>query len=356
MATKVATGGIANAHMRGLLEQAGRAQVVAVVDINEQKVREFAAKYDIPHAYTDAAEMLREQGPRLVHIATPPGTHAPLSIAALRAGAWVLCEKPLCGSLAQIDALHAAEDETGNYCSSVFQWRFGSGAAHLKQLIGSGALGRPLVGHCQTTWFRDYAYYQVPWRGKYETELGGCTMGHGIHAMDLFCWLMGDWREIRAQIDTLFHDIEVEDVSMALVQFESGARATVLNSVLSPHQETHLRFDFEKATAEVRHHYSYLNANWLYTPVENRTTEAERAAWTQLPPEVPSTHGAQTAALLDSLERNERPLVSGVEARRVIEFVTGLYKSARTGQAVVRGSIARDDPFYHSLYGGEAAR
>ena len=150
----------------------------------------------------------------------------------------MLCEKPLCASLAEMDRIEAAELATGNYCSSVFQWRFGSGGQHLKRLIDTGDLGKPMVANILTTWYRTPEYYAVPWRGKWETELGGCSMGHGIHAMDFLLYQFGEWQEVRAMIGTLDRDIEVEDVSMAMVRFANGAMANITNSVLSPREES----------------------------------------------------------------------------------------------------------------------
>ena len=133
--------------------------------------------------------MLVEEKPDFVLVATPPAQHAPMSIAAMETGAWVLCEKPLCGSLAELAQITAAEDRTGCYTSCILQMRFASSTAHLRRLSDNGHLGRPLVGVCNTLWYRDNAYYDVPWRGRWDTELGGPTMGLGIHAMDHLCTL-----------------------------------------------------------------------------------------------------------------------------------------------------------------------
>src|SRR6185503_6125950 len=108
-------------------------------------------------------------------------------------------EKPMVGSLADLDRVEAAEKETGRSACSVVQWRFGSAALHYKKLIDAGTFGRSLTGACLTTWYRNDAYYEVPWRGKWKTELGGCTVGHGIHAMDLFLSFLGDWDEVQAR-------------------------------------------------------------------------------------------------------------------------------------------------------------
>ena len=91
----------------------------------------------------------------------------------MEAGAWVLCEKPFCASLAELDRIEAAEKRTGLYTGCVFQQRFASSTAHLRRLAQSGMLGRPLVAVCNTLWYRDTAYYGVPWRGRWATELGG---------------------------------------------------------------------------------------------------------------------------------------------------------------------------------------
>jgi predicted dehydrogenase len=212
-------------------------------------------------------------------------------------------------------------------------------------------MGRPLVGVCQTLWYRDLAYYQVPWRGKWSTEIGGPTVGHGIHLTDLFLWLMGEWQELQAMTGTLDRPIEVEDVSMALVRFENGALGSITNSVLSPRQETYLRLDFQRSTVEVNALYSYTNANWRFSIPENAPYADELARWRTIENDQPGSHASQLALLLDSMERNERPLVSGPEARRILEFIASLYKSASSAQPVQRGSITSDDPYYYAMNG-----
>ena len=349
----IGTGGISKAHAEGLRALADRVELVACVDIDQARVDQFGDVYGVPHRFTDAGKMLESVKPDLVHICTPPHLHAELSIQAVKSGAWVLCEKPLCASLAELDAIREAEEETGRYVSSVFQHRFGPGAAHLRRLIQEQAMGRPLVGLCNTTWYRDERYYAVPWRGKWETELGGPTMGHGIHQIDLFLWLLGDWEEVRAMAGTLARDIEVEDVSMAIVRFSNGAMGSVTNSVLSPREESYLRFDFEKATVELTHLYGFSTASWKYTKGSKADPE-EFSRWSALPEQKLSGHTAQIAALLDSMDKGERPLVSGDEVRRTFEFITALYKAAFTGRPVRRGEITPGDPFYRSLHGGYA--
>ena len=82
----------------------------------------------------------------------------------------------------------------------------------------------------------------------------------------------------------------------------------------------------------------------------NREREA-LAQWQNIERDAAGSHGEQLADLLDSMDRGERPLVSGAEARRILEFNASMYKAAFTGQPVVRGSITPDDPFYHAMNG-----
>jgi predicted dehydrogenase len=350
----VGTGNIAAAHVAALRRVGGRAEVVAAADVDGARAGAFCSEHGIPRTYADAAEMLEEEAPDLVHVCTPPQSHRELSVMSMEAGAWVLCEKPLCASLEEMDAIEAAERTTGKFCSSVYQWRFGSGARHLEALISSGELGRPLAGLCQTTWYRDAAYYSVPWRGRWETELGGATMGQGIHAMDLFLWLLGDWKEVRAMVGTLDREIEVEDVSMATVLLENGAMGSIVNSVLSPRQRTHLRFDFQQATVELDSLYAYSNADWRYSIPDGASTGDSLAQWRRIPEETLSMHAGQVADLLDCMEDGRRPSTSGAGARLTLEFITGLYKAAMTGEPVLRGSIGKGDPFYSRMNGEPA--
>jgi predicted dehydrogenase len=355
-AVLVGTGSIGDAHVRAVEATQGRVTLVAAVDIDGQRVGEFARKHAIPHHYTDYAVMLASEKPDIALIATPPAQHAPMSIAAMEAGAWVLCEKPLCGSLAELDLIEAAEQRTGCYTACIFQMRFGSVTAHLKRLADNGHLGRPLVGVCNTLWYRDAAYYAVPWRGRWETELGGPTMGLGIHAMDHFLHLMGDWSEVRAIARTLDRAIEVEDVSMALVSFANGAAGSIVNSALSPRQETYLRLDYQRATVELTHLYGYTRDNWKLTPVPPAQDDDVLQAWHSFPPDIGSTHGAQLNAFVADRDAGRRPLTSGYQARQTLELLAAIYKSAFTGEIVLRGSIKPGDPFYTTLHGNRAPK
>jgi len=347
----VGTGGIARSHAQATQALAEDVDLVAAVDVDPERLAAFRETYGVPAGYADIHAMLAREKPDLVQIATPPSLHVDLSIAALEAGAWVLSEKPLTGSLAEMDRLQAAEARTGRYCAVLVQWRHGAGGQHVKRLIESNEMGRPLVAVCNTLWYRDAAYYAVPWRGTWQTELGGVTIGHAIHIMDLLLYLLGDWSEISAWISTLDRAIEVEDVSMAMVRFDNGALASIANSVLSPRQESYLRLDFPRATVELTTLYGYRNENWRFSlrPSPPAEDVEALARWERIPEPHPTSHAAALREVVECLRSGRRPLASGAEARRTVEFLSSLYRSAQTGEPVKRGAIVAGDRYYNGM-------
>lgn len=351
----IGAGGIASgAHLPALESLGGRTTVEAIVDVDLDRARSVSATWKIGSVFDDIDEMLDTVRPDLVLVCTPPVAHRDAAVKALKAGAWVLCEKPPTLSLAEYDDIASHEKPGGPYASYVFQHRFGSAAQRLRGQIATRELGSPLVAVCHTLWYRAPAYFEVPWRGKWATEGGGPTMGHGIHQMDLLLSLLGDWTSVTAQTATLERDVETEDVSLAMVTFENGAVASVVNSLLSPRETSYLRFDFTDATVEVEHLYGYENSDWTWTASPS-ADPAVAEAW---PPtdDVRSSHAAQISALLDAMQENRRPPSSGDDGRRVLELIAGMYRSAATGVPVARADLGPGDPFYSSMNGVRAER
>jgi predicted dehydrogenase len=368
----VGTGNIARNHARALATAGAAmapapsggppATLVAAADVNDARLTDFCAEFEVEGAYHDLDDLLRKERPDLVQVCTPPGLHHPQALACLRAGVSVLVEKPPAISLREFDEIAAAEGEpatAGPWFATVFQHRFGSGQQRLKALASAGDLGRPLLAICNTTWFRDQAYFDVPWRGRWDTEGGGPTMGHGIHQMDMLLDVLGDWTEVSAVSRTQARRVQTEDVSLAHVTFASGAVASVVNSVLSPREETYLRYDFERATVEVTHLYGYTDKDWRVTPVE----EAEQdvlAAWESGGGETlgeaasRSGHASQFIQVLDALRAGRRPPVAPAESRRTMALIAAIYASAATKRPVTPDDLAPGTPFYDRMNGGNS--
>ncbi|MBE1591715.1 Gfo/Idh/MocA family protein [Nonomuraea angiospora] len=344
----VGTGAIAHAHAQALLGS-GRAELVAVADVDAGRAGEFAGKYGGPSTHASLDDLLREEQVDLVHLCTPPQLHAPLAIVCLEAGVTALVEKPPTLSLAEFDAVIEAERRSSAHVATVLQHRFGAGALRLRRLQEAGELGRPLLATCNTQWYRDEAYYAVPWRGTWESEGGGPTMGHGIHQFDLLFSVLGPWREVTAMAARQARPVDTEDVSLALVTFENGAVATIVNSVVSPRQTSQLRFDYERATVEVEHLYGYTDDDWTVTPAPGQEGVSE--LWAQGRTTAPSGHDGWLAAVFDALDRGEAPPVTAEDTRRTMEFIAALYASAFTGERVQAGQITADSPFARRMDG-----
>lgn len=346
----IGTGGIAHAHAHALSDLGERVTLVAVADVDPVRAAEFAEQFGASRVYADAEELLRSESVDLVHICTPPQTHATLAELAVRAGAVPLVEKPTALSLGEMTALEAASAESGLPILTVYQHRFGGAGVLLRRLASEGLLGRPLVASCDTQWYRSDDYFDVPWRGRWDVEGGGPTMGHGIHQFDLLLAILGPWAEVSGLAARQARPTDTEDVSVAIARFENGALATVINSLVSPREESRLRFDFEYATVEVEHLYGYRLENWRFTPAPGH--EHLDALWKVDGDDPESSHGLQIAAIFDALEAGVEPGVGLVEARRTLEFAAATYASAFRGLPVKAGELAGDDPFVTAMDGG----
>lgn len=349
----VGTGNIARNHARSLrtiAEETGEIELVAAADTDPGRLVEFTAEFGIEAGFPSAEALFAARKVDLVHICTPPGAHVPVALAALEAGSDVVVEKPATLTLAEFDQLIDAEKRTGKHVATVSQHRFGSGVRRLRELLRSGVAGRPLLALCDTTWFRDQAYFDVEWRGRWETEGGGPTMGHGIHQIDLMLSVLGEWTEVSAVARQQARVMETEDLSLAHVTFANGAVASVVNSVVSPREESYLRFDFEHATVELTHLYGYDDGDWRLTPAKGHE-EKVLTAWESGPSNVKSNHLAQFREVVRALTAGTAPPVSTSDAQPTLRLIAGIYASAFGRTRVAPGDLGPESPFYRLMQG-----
>lgn len=329
----VGTGAIAHAHARAIATYP-HAELVAVTDLSRASAESFAAQHGRPAIYDDLDALLGADKPDVVHICTPPVAHAAQAVAAFAAGAHVVVEKPPAPSLDELEEMTDAASAASRELAVVFQQRTGTAAAHAKRLLDSGALGRPLLAQCQTLWYRDAAYFAVPWRGKWETEGGGTTLGHGIHQLDLLAYLLGDWERVEARMWRLDRQTQTEDVSTGTVVFTGGVVAQVVSSTVSPREMSSIRIDTEKATITVDHLYGHGHENWRITPAAHIDPD-ESATWALTGPEERSDHEYLLRDVFDAL-RTGGPLPPTADApARTFGLVAAMYASADADGAVV---------------------
>ncbi|WP_153393701.1 Gfo/Idh/MocA family protein [Ornithinicoccus halotolerans] len=378
----VGTGGIAAAHARALRAHRDDVELAGVADLDRGRAEEFGREHEAAAVAGSLQELLASgDGLDVVHVCTPPGTHVALAAEALASGVHVLLEKPPALSLADFDRLVAAQDAApadrrGRHARAgvVFQHRFGAAAERLRRWLGDGTLGRSLLATCHTQWYRPPSYFETPWRGTWDAEGGGPTMGHGIHQVDLLLSVLGPWREVRAVAARQARDVDTEDVSMALVTMADGTLVSVVNSLLSPRESSELRFDTEHATVELHHLYGHGESDWRLTAApghEELTTrwadEAGRSARDTVDPVDPvddadpaeaagaevdrTSHRGQVGRALAAIRTGGPLPVPLPDARRTLELSAAIYASAFTDRTVRAGEIAPGHAFYDRMDG-----
>lgn len=343
----VGTGGVAHLHARAIADHP-RAALVAVTDRDPVRAKEFAAAWNSPAVHDTLADLLAAERPDVVHVCTPPGAHRDQTLASFAAGAHVVAEKPPAASLDDLDAMIAGAQRAGRELAVVFQQRTGTAAAQVRRLLRDGVLGRPLIALCQTLWYRDEAYFAVPWRGTWESEGGGTTLGHGIHQIDLLAFLLGDWSGVQGQLWRLDRATGVEDASTATVTFASGVVAQVTSSAVSPRQTSSIRIDTQKATVTLDHLYGHGHSDWAITPAPG--FEAEASSWTFEEPEERSGHEVLLRDVFDSLLAGEPLPETAAAPARSFEIVAAIYASAAAGGARVTPADLAGHPTHRASF------
>jgi predicted dehydrogenase len=194
--TVVGTGMIANAGHIPAWKSLPEAEVVAVADAVEANARATAKRHDIPRAYTALGRMLGEQRPDLVIVCTPNRYHKEHVLTALRAGAHVLCEKPLATSVADAEAMFKAADAAKRMLYVGQNLRFYGTLAAAKDFAVAGELGE--VYHAATTCMRRRG---IPTWGRFHMKkdsVGGPLWDIGVHMLDALLWIMGNPRVVAA--------------------------------------------------------------------------------------------------------------------------------------------------------------
>jgi predicted dehydrogenase len=189
----IGTGMIGNAaHLPAWKNQQkeGNVEVVGTADIIEERAVESAERYDVPNAYGDWETMLNELDLDIVSVCTPNNYHAPISIAAMKAGVNVFCEKPLAPGYDAAVEMYEAAEETGQKLFITQTTRFSPTSWAAKEFIDNGDLGE--IYYVETSAMRRRG---IPKWGMFhmkEHNTGGPVYDLGVHMVDLLFWLMGN--------------------------------------------------------------------------------------------------------------------------------------------------------------------
>jgi UDP-N-acetyl-2-amino-2-deoxyglucuronate dehydrogenase len=226
----VGIGKITDMHTAALVNLK-ESQFTAVCSRNMQKAKEYASKYGV-NAYTDVTEMITKEKIDVVIILTPHPNHKEPTIAALKAGAHVLIEKPLASSLEDCDAMLEVSRNTGRQIGMIYQRRWFRPVTRVKEAIDAGKIGAPAFGTVNMLGWRNKEYYDSdPWRGTWADEGGGVLVNQAPHQIDLLQWYMGEIDELYGHWSNINHPyIEVDDTANAIIKFKNGGIGNIIVS------------------------------------------------------------------------------------------------------------------------------
>jgi myo-inositol 2-dehydrogenase / D-chiro-inositol 1-dehydrogenase len=224
----VGTGRMGRIHIENLMYRVPGARLEALTDINRASAEKCARDFQVPHVAQDLDEILENKDIHAVAICSSTDTHAPMIIAAARAGKHIFCEKPIALDLASIDLALKAVEMSGVKLMVGFNRRYHSNFKKIKELVAAGKVGRP---HLVRITSRDSAPPSI----EYVRVSGGIFLDMTIHDFDMARYLVdGEVTEVFASGSVLINPAigEAGDVDTAVVvmNYENGAICTIDNS------------------------------------------------------------------------------------------------------------------------------
>lgn len=181
--------GVGRQHLAAYRALPNAVEIVALCDVNEARLNEIGTAYNVPRYFTDYNELFAAGEIEAVSICLPNSLHAPVSIAALKAGLHVLCEKPLAENLASSYKIAEAVAQASSNFMICFNRRYRLDVQWMKQVLRQGLLGR--VYQIKAGWVRETG---IPgWGGWFLNKSiagGGPLIDLGVHMLDAVMWLL----------------------------------------------------------------------------------------------------------------------------------------------------------------------
>ncbi len=271
----------------------------------------------------------------VVVVCTPPHVHAEISIAAMKAGKHVLCEKPLSRTLEEASAMVAVARETGRTLKCGFNHRHHPALWEAKRRADAGAIGKPLFGRCRYG-ICGRPGYEKEWRADPQQAAGGQFIEQGSHAIDLFRWFMGEIVETACMTERLFFTQQsLDEGGMALFRMASGATAS-LHTVMTQWKNL---FSFEVFGED-----GYLTVEGLGASYGNeRLIAGKRDYDGPFRDDVVEYRGGDISwkeewrEFLSAIEEKRAPLGDGMDGLRAMQIALAAYDSEKRGQFIKVG-------------------
>ncbi len=344
--------GVGRAHAKGYISSPD-SDLVAVCDMNAERLQLFADEFKVQERYTDYTTMLNEANLDVVSICLPNALHAEVSIAALEAGLNVICEKPMAVNTQEARAMNAAAAKSGKRLMMSYNYRYRSDAQWMRQMVITGKLGT--IYHVQVSWRRETG---IPGWGLFGSKAmsgGGALIDLGVHVIDLALWLMDfpTVQTISAQTRSLFGPVgrktwgrvpgqkieggfDVDDGGIAFMRLANGA-SMALNVTWAEHmqpREDAYRVELQGTDGTaILHVRNYKNDDTLVF-----YTEMASVPVTVIPSvnfSTPQNHEALIIDLVKSLRNGEVPGTSGEQGLVAVEILDAIYESSQIGREVV---------------------
>jgi predicted dehydrogenase len=228
----------------------------------------------------------------------------------------------------------------------IFQRRLHPLSKRVKDAVQSGRLGRIYYADIHLYWWRAQAYYDggwpSGWHGTWALDGGGAVMNQGVHSVDFIQWAISPVKRVVARTGTFAHNIECEDVGMALVEFANGAVGNIVCTTLAyPGFSNDVHIFGEQGSIILRNDGEV--AAWrIKGPNEQQEDEEMRRLYPggrNNPSADPMVigfdgHTGEIEDMVQAIKEDRQPIIPGEEARHAIEIILAIQKSAETGQWV----------------------
>ncbi|MBR5314951.1 MAG: Gfo/Idh/MocA family oxidoreductase [Clostridia bacterium] len=227
---------MAKGHMRGVIRHP-KAELVAICDIDVEKMNKVGDEFGIERRYADYKELLAQPDIDAVIIVTPDREHKDMAIGALEAGKHVLCEKPLaltreeCVEIAEAVKKSDKKFMVGQIC------RYTPAFKAAKEIIDRGEIGELMF--VESEYAHDYEKILKPGNWRWDPLRNG-VVGGGCHAVDLLRWIAGDPEEVQAYSNHKIFDPELpyDDSTIAIMKFPNNVIGKVFVSVACKREYT----------------------------------------------------------------------------------------------------------------------
>ncbi len=315
------------------------ADIRAVASPTAGNAKAFAERFGIPRHFTDYRQMLAMPEIDMVVVGAPNDVHCQIALDAAAAGKHLVMEKPLALNLVEADRMIAACREAGVKLMYAEELCFAPKYVRLKQLLESGALGRP-------TLVKQSEKHDGPHAAHFwdvERSGGGVTMDMGCHAIEFFRWMLGrpQIKSVYAQMSTSVHGARTrgDDNAILILEFEGGATAIAEESWTKPggmDDRAEVHGSEGVAYADLLHGnaiVTYSSVGYDYAVEKAGSTRGwsftiYEEAWNY------GFHG-EMAHFVDCVQNDRIPVVTGDDGREVLETIFAAYESARTGRKVM---------------------